>query len=302
MQHPVSALLGETLSEDWAAGCRDGAAARSATRVAWIRDPGLRRAILDVAWHEFDGTRESLLNWLDRLVTEGDDVMRRAAAEAAGLLVNYDFARVHEDLVDGWAGSPKAAVRQAAALTMTLSDMAGDAGPKVRRKLSEWCAGRGNYRHDTAARLYASGLEQPVLAWSMFDLARIAADPMQKRRHTVAGAVKQLYRPERAGWILAELDLWARKAPLRVHAARALLALTGIAEAAAPDGCPDLLQRLGEENVDADHLGRLWLVAFLEPDTAATAAERLAGWISAARKMISGSIPPQNTARLTSVR
>jgi hypothetical protein len=32
--------------------------------------------------------------------------------------------------------------------------------------------------------------------------------------------------------------------------------------------------------VDAAHLGRLWLIAFLEPDTTTTAAERLAGWIS----------------------
>jgi hypothetical protein len=279
LQHPVRELLGDTLGEDWAAGCHAGVAARNPTRVAWIRDPGLRKAILDVAWHDFDGTRKPLLKWLDRLVAEGDDVMRRAAAEAAAFLVNHDFTRVHEDLVDGWARSPKAAVRQAAALTMTLSDMAGDVGPKVRRKLSEWCAGTSNYRRDTAARLYASGLEQTVLAWSMFDLARIAADPMQKRWHTVARAVNQLYRPERAGWILAELDLWTREESLRVHAARALLALTGRVETAAPDGRPDLLQRLGEENVDTGHLGRLWLVAFLEPDTAATAAERLAGWI-----------------------
>jgi hypothetical protein len=279
LQHPVRELLGDTLGEDWAAGCHADVAARNSTRVAWIRDPGLRNAILDVAWHDFDGTRKSLLKWLDRLVEEGDDVMRRAAAEAAGLLVNRDFTRLHEDLIDGWASSPKAAVRQAAALTMTLSDMAGDVGPKVRRKLSEWCAGTSNYRRDTAARLYASGLEQTVLAWSMFDLARIASDPMQKRRHTVARAVNQLYRPERAGWILAELDFWTREESLRVHAARAMLALTGRVEVADPDGRPDLLQRLGEENVDAGHLSRLWLVAFLEPDTAATAAERLAGWI-----------------------
>jgi hypothetical protein len=279
LQHPVRELLGDTLGEDWAAGCHAGVAARNSTRVAWIRDPGLRKAILDVAWHDFDGTRKSLLKWLDRLVAEGDDVMRRAAAEAAGLLVNHDFTRVHEDLVDGWASSPKAAVRQAAALTMTLSDMAGDVGPKVRSKLSEWCAGTSNYRRDTAARLYASGLEQTVLEWSMFDLARIAADLMQKRRHTVARAVNQLYRPERAGWILAELDLWTREESLRVHAARALLAVTGRVETAASDGRPDLLQRLGERNVDAAHLGRLWQVAFLEPETAATAADRLGWWI-----------------------
>ncbi|XVU28248.1 hypothetical protein ACQPZJ_14740 [Actinoplanes sp. CA-054009] len=279
LQDSVEKLLGETLGEDWVAGCHPDVAARNATRVAWIRDPGLRKAILDVAWHEFDGTRRPLLRWLDHLVANGDDVMRRAAAEAAGMLVNHDFARVHEDLVDKWAGSPRAAVRQAAALTMTLSDMAGGVGPKVRRTLSAWCAGDSNYRHDTAARLYASGLEQTNLAWSMFDLARVAADPMQRRRHTVARAVHQLYRPERAGWILAELALWTRVERLRIHVARVLLALIGRTEAAAPDGRPDLLEQLGAEEVDAEHLGRLWLVAFLEPETAGSAAAGLAGWI-----------------------
>ncbi|MEU8819074.1 hypothetical protein [Actinoplanes sp. NPDC048796] len=279
LQDSVGTLLGDTLGEDWRAGRHADAAARNGSRVAWIRDRGLPKAILDVAWHEFDGTRRPLLKWLDHLVADGDDVMRQAAAEAAGMLLNHDFARVHLDLTGKWAASPKPAVRQAAALTMTLVDMAGDVGHQVRRKLSEWCNGNNNYRRDTAARLYASGLEQDLLEWSMFDLARIAEDAIQKRFHTVARAVNQLYRPDRAKWIVDELALWAGVKPLRLHAARALLALTRRVEATASDGRPELLQRLGEKNVDVNQLGHLWLVAFVEPETAAPAAERLASWI-----------------------
>jgi hypothetical protein len=279
LQHPVHELLGKVLEPDWEAGREAGNATLGASRVAWIRDPGLRGAIIDVAWHDFDGTRKSLLHWLNRLVEEGDNVMRRAAAEAAGLLIHYDFNRVHEDLVDGWAKSPRASVRQAAARTMTLSDMAGDVGPMVRAKLSEWCSGGSNYQRDTAARVYASGLEQSVLAWSMFDLARIAGDRLQKRSHAVAEAVNQLYRPERADWILTELVAWARTPLLQLHAARAVLTLAERAEPDSPDGHPDLLARLAEERVNVSDLARLWVAAFLEPSTASQAAHLLARWI-----------------------
>ncbi|WP_328471189.1 hypothetical protein OHA21_06590 [Actinoplanes sp. NBC_00393] len=280
LQHPVPELLGPVLKKDWEAGREAGNAALGGSRIAWIRDAGLRGAIIDVAWHDFDGTRRSLLKWLDRLVSEGDETMRRAAAETAGLLVHYDFERVHEDLVDRWAASPKPDVRQAAAWTMRLSDMAGDVGPKVRAKLSEWCSSRSNYQSDTAARVYASGLEQTVLAWSMYDLARVAGTAYQKRRRVVAEAVNQLYRPDRAGWILAELRVWAKGTPLlQVHAVGAMLALTARVDAEAPDGRPDLLARLAEGSIGIEDLGHLWLVAFFEAGTATTAAMTLARWI-----------------------
>ena len=148
----------------------------------------------------------------------------------------------------------------------------------VRAKLSAWCS-HGNYQRDTAARVYASGLEQSVLAWSMFDLARIAANKMQCGRHAVAEAVNQLYRPERADWILTDLYGWSQAPLVQVHAARALIALARRADPEAPDGRPELLTRLVERRVTMAHLARLWTVAFLEPSTAAEAAHSLARWI-----------------------
>ncbi|BAL87638.1 hypothetical protein AMIS_24180 [Actinoplanes missouriensis 431] len=279
LQYPVTDLLGDALKRDWEEGREAGVATLGASRIAWIRDGGLRGAIIDVAWHEFDGTRRSLLRWLDRLVVEGDEVMQRAAAETAGLLTHYDFARIHEDLVDKWAASPKQEVRQVAAWTMTLSDMAGDVGPMVRKKLSEWCSGSSNYQRDTAARVYASGLQQTVLAWSMYDLARIARNKYQKRRYAVAEAVNQLYSPDRAAWIVAELADWARDPLLQVHAARALLVLAAQVEHGSSDGQPDVLLRLAEGSVELRHLSALWLVAFLDPTTAVEAGRTLARWI-----------------------
>src|SRR4051812_24683897 len=194
--------------------------------------------------------------------------MRRAAAETAMLLVHHDFARIHQDLVDRWAKSQKPVVRQAAAWTMTLCDMVGDMGPRVRAKLSEWCNGSSNYQRDTAARVYASGLEQAVLAWSMRDLARIAGNPFQRRRRVVATAVNQLYRPERAQWLLDELTVWVKAPLLQIHAARALSALVVRPERDAADGRPDLLVRMIEGDVDVEHVGPLWRVAVLETETA----------------------------------
>jgi hypothetical protein len=279
LQHPVHALLGESLRQDWEAGREASSATLGAARTAWLRDEGQRGAIIEVARHEFDGTRKSLLRWLDRLVKDGDVIMRRAAAESAGLLVQHDFDRIYGDLVDVWAGDRRPHVRQAAAWTMAYSDMAAGIGPRVRERLSRWSSGGNSYRQDTAARVYLSGMEQPVLAWSMLDLARIARERLQMRRYLVATAVDQLYRPERAGWILAEMDVWARNSPLQIHAARALLIMAARSEPNASDGRPELLQRLAEGQLELRSFGRLWLVALLEPDTELAAADALARWI-----------------------
>ena len=151
--------------------------------------------------------------------------MSRAAGETAGLLVHHDFDRVHAELIDDWAASPSPRVRQAAAWTETISDLGGQVGHLIRAKLSEWCYGGNNYHRDTAARVYASGLQQRVLEWSMSDLRRIAEDRMQLRSHAVAEGVNQLYQSDRAAWLVTELAHWISSPSVRVHAARAVLAL-----------------------------------------------------------------------------
>lgn len=279
LQHPVQQLLGDQLKRDWLDALEPGTGRTGASRTAKIRDPGLRGAIIDVAWHDFDGTRRSVLNWLDLLVKQDDTIMQRAAAETAGLLADLDFARVHQVLIDRWAKSPRAAVRQAAAWALTYSEKGGNTAPKVRAKLREWCSGEHKYQHDTAARVYASGLEQPFLAWSMLDLARIAADKMQEPRQAIPEAVNQLYRPERARWILDELAGWPAAAPFRVHVVRAVLALTARMEPTSPDGRPDLLQRIVDGQVDIGRLSELWRSAFFDSVHAPEAAATLAAWI-----------------------
>jgi hypothetical protein len=276
--HPVRDLLGERLAEEWDHGQRAGSVVRGASRTATLRDPGLRRAIIDVAWHEFDGTRGALLRWLDRLAEDDDEVMRRAAADTAGILALHDFGRIHADLVDRWSRASRATTRQVAAWTMTIADRAGDVGPMVRAKLSEWCSER-SYQGDTAARVYASGLEQTVLAWSMFDLARIAVAPFQRRRRVVALAVDQLYRPERADWIVAELYEWSLAPHLQVHAARAFVLLAARTGQDVPGERPELLERLVRGGAGSGELGRLWHVAFLEGGSAFAAAVALAAWL-----------------------
>ncbi|GIF38239.1 hypothetical protein [Actinoplanes xinjiangensis] len=276
--HPVRDLLGERLSEEWDEGQKPGSVVRGASRTAVLRDAGLRRAIIDVAWHEFDGTRAALLKWLDRLADDDDEVMRRAAADTAGILVLHDFDRLHAGLVDRWSRSGRASTRQVAAWTMTIADQAGDVGPMVRAKLSEWCSER-SYQGDTAARVYASGLEQTVLAWSMFDLARIAVAPFQRRRRVVAVAISQLYRPDRADWLIAELHEWSKERSLQVHAARAFVLLAARTDQDVPGERPDLLERLLRGGMDREQLGRLWLGAFLDARSAFAAGEALAGWL-----------------------
>ncbi|MEJ3746282.1 hypothetical protein WEI85_23700 [Actinomycetes bacterium KLBMP 9797] len=278
LQHPVQELLGDELKKDWAEG-RDAANAMlGASRVAWIRDGGMRGAILDVAWHDFDSTRKSLLQWLDRLVRKGDEVMKRAAAETAALLAHHDFDRVHAELIDGWAAAPSPRVRQAAAWTEAIADLTGNVGHLVRAKLSQWCSGT-NFTRDTAARLYASGLQQPVLAWSMADLRRIAQDRMQRRSHAVAEAVNQLYGHPRAKSLVAELATWTSDDRARPHAARALVALAARSSPDVGDSRPELLVRLADGEVATADLAVVWRAALIEPDVSTSAWPVLSDWL-----------------------
>ncbi|MEV0607288.1 hypothetical protein AB0I61_13055 [Polymorphospora rubra] len=279
LECPVQDLLGEELRGDWFEGRNPGKSSSGPTRSAWIRDRGLRGAILDVAWHDFDGTRESLLRWLDRLVHEGDTTMVRAAAETAALLAHHDFERMHDKLIDRWAASPRPRIRQAAAWTETVAAMGGHVGHLVREKLGAWCYGTSNYQRDTAARVYASGLRQRQLEWSMSDLRRIAADRLQRQEHAIAEGVNQLYEPDQAGWLVTELAHWTGSSGIRLHAGRAMLVLAAKPAGDAAGERPELLVRLAAGDIDSASMAKVWRVALVEPDLSASAWPILADWL-----------------------
>lgn len=279
LRHAVRDLLGPELLGDWLKSRDIGMSASGSSRSAWIHDGGLRGAILDVAWHDFDSTRPALLKWLNRLVQSGDSVMLRAAAETAALLAHHDFDLVHKALIDDWAASPRRLVRQAAAWADTIADMGGQVGHRVRGKVRDWCHGGSNYRRDAAARAYASGLQQQDVNWSMKDLRRIAADGMQRREYAVAEAINQLYEPERAGWLIAELADWTESPDVRIHAARGLLTLARRSERGPADGDPDLLLRLVRGEVPGWRVAQIWRLALVHPSMAESAWSILATWL-----------------------
>ncbi|MDG4827579.1 hypothetical protein O7635_37535 [Asanoa sp. WMMD1127] len=162
---------------------------------------------------------------------------------------------------------------------MAVSDFGGQVSHLVREKVRSWCYGGNNYRRDAAALVYASGLQQRVLAWSMADLRRIATDPLQRGHYSVAEAVNQLYQPDRAGWLLTELTEWTRSADTRLHAARALVTLAHKPSATSAYGRPELLVRLAGAEADAAQLARLWRIALVEPALSTNAWSAFASWL-----------------------
>ncbi|MFG3707080.1 hypothetical protein ACGF7U_20480 [Micromonospora sp. NPDC047670] len=278
LQHPVSELLGP-LDVDWQEGREAARSHGSSSRSAWLHDGAMRGVIIDEAWHEFDSTRPALLKWLDTLVSDNEEPVQRAAAEVAGLLAHHDFERVCADLVDDWASSPKARVRQAAAWAMVAADMGGQVDHLVRRQVREWAGGRRNYQRDAAARVYASGLQQPDLSWSLADLRRIAEDQMQQHTSTVAEGIYQLYTPHRAHQIIFELAQWSDDRQLQRHAGSALLNLAMRPVDDSPGGPPDLVTRLATNDVDGGDLVRLWRVSLLATELSRHAWFVLGHWL-----------------------
>ncbi|MBQ1052150.1 hypothetical protein KBX50_27300 [Micromonospora sp. C51] len=281
LQYPVSELLGP-LKVDWQEGREATRLRGGSSRSAWLHDGAMRGVIIDEAWHEFDSTRPALLKWLNRLVLEDEEPMQQAAAEAAGLLAHHDFARVCADLIDDWAASPRPRLRQAAAWAMVAADMGGQVGHLVRRQIREWAGGHRNFQRDAAARVYASGLQQPDLSWSLSDLRRIAQDPMQQHMYTVAEGVYQLYAPHRAAQIIVELSQWSEDPQLQLHAGGALLSLATIPVDNSPTGVPELLVRAAAHEVDSGDLVRLWQVALLTASLSRRAWITFEHWLTKA--------------------
>ncbi|MFY1597090.1 hypothetical protein [Micromonospora sp. WMMD737] len=281
LQYPVSELLGP-LDMDWQEGREATRSRGGSSRSAWLHDGAMRGVIIDEAWHEFDSTRPALLKWLDTLVSKDDEPMQRAAAEAAGLLAHHDFARVCADIIDDWAASPKRRLRQAAAWAMVAADMGGQVGHLVRRQVRDWASGHRNFQRDAAARVYASGLQQPDLSWSLADLRRIAQDPMQQHTYTVAEGVHQLYASHRADRIIFELARWSDDRQLQLHAGGALVSLAGIPADNSPVGVPELMVRAASHEVDSHELVRLWQVALLTADLSRRAWNTFEHWLISA--------------------
>ncbi|MFC7710506.1 hypothetical protein [Micromonospora lupini] len=280
LQHPVSELLGP-LDVDWREGQEAVRARGGVSRSAWLRDAALRGAIIDEAWHEFDSTRPAILKWLDTLVAFDEELVRRAAAEVAGLLAHHDFERVCTDLIDGWASSPKPRTRQAAARAIVAADMGGQVHHLVRRKVQEWTGGHRNYQRDAAALVYASGLQQPDLSWSLADLRRIATDRMQQHTSAVAEGIQQLFNhfPDRVDEVVSELARWSDDRQLRRHAGNALLSLTQRTVDDLPNAPFDLMTKLAASQVDADDLARLWRVSLLASRTSRQAWPIFGQWL-----------------------
>ncbi|MFR9777783.1 hypothetical protein ACL02O_17225 [Micromonospora sp. MS34] len=278
LQHPVSELLGP-LDVDWQEGREFNRLHGGSSRSAWLHDGAMRGVIIDEAWHEFDSTRPALLKWLNRLVASDDEPVQRSAAQAAGLLAHHDFERVCADLIDAWAASSRDRVRQAAAWAMVAADMGGQVEHLVRQQIREWAGGHRNYQRDTAARVYASGLQQPDLSWSLADLRRIAEDQMQQHTRMVALGVYQLYAPHRANRIILELTQWSDDQKLQRHAREALLSLAERAADDSPGGPPDLMTRLATHEVDSQDLARLWRLALLTSDSSERAWAMFGQWL-----------------------
>ncbi|QLQ36242.1 hypothetical protein [Micromonospora robiginosa] len=276
LQYPVSELLGP-LDVDWRNGRESVRSQGGVSRSAWLHDGAMRGAIIDEAWHEFDSTRPALLKWLDTLVASDDEAVRHGAAEVAGLLAHHDFDRVCADLIDGWAAAPRPRIREAAARAIVAADMGGYVRHLVRHKVRDWAGGHRNYQRDTAALVYASGLQQPDLSWSLADLRRIAGDRMQQHTWAVAESVYQLYNhsPDQTNQIVLELARWSDDRQLRRHAGNAFLALAENLSSAGPI----LMTKLAANEVDTAALSRLWEVALLATVPARRAWRILGQWL-----------------------
>lgn len=279
LEHSVVDLLGDDLASAWRSDDE-----RPLARV----ERGLPKAMLDVAWHEFDHTRPALVSWLNLLVETDQEVFRKAAVRAAVTLALVDFDEVFQVLVDQWSGSAKPRVQRSAARAIVILSSAKQVNQRVYRTVDSWVWGAANRRRETAAWAYASGLQQGDPRWTLLHLGRIAQDPMQRGRLTVAEGIGQLATPALYGLIVSTLADWIRQdAPERLatrHAAHSLLRIAQIPGTEGWSSTPALLRGLAEAEVSSSDLSVLWYAALLGASTQRQAWSVLLSWLEQAHR------------------
>ncbi|GAB2572206.1 hypothetical protein GCM10027168_01170 [Streptomyces capparidis] len=200
---------------------------------------GLGEAVLEVLWHDHTGARGPLLKWLDELVTRGEEDVRVAAAQAAGLLATFDWSYVEEELLSIWAADrSEHAERRRFAAAWALERAAADPVlvPRTRTLLRAWSRRRDYQACAMAA--YGTGIGALFPAEALGSLERIARS-MGAR--SVRGAVREIYAAGSQVQALEKLATWSSSPHYGLHqdAARCLhqlsmfrgnLAITGLLE------------------------------------------------------------------------
>ncbi|MFF4604981.1 hypothetical protein ACFY12_19890 [Streptomyces sp. NPDC001339] len=171
-----------------------------------VSQRGLGEAVLEVLWHDHSGARRPLLEWLDSLVTRGEEDIRVAAAQTVGLLATFDWTYVQEEPLVRWATDKgEHAARRRFAAAWALERAADDAllAPRVQRLLRNWSRRRDYQACAEAAYGTAIGVLFPAEA--LDNLERIA----QSQRKSVRAAVHEIYAAGSRTQTLERLADWS---------------------------------------------------------------------------------------------
>jgi hypothetical protein len=80
-----------------------------------------QKAVINYVWNELSSLREPLLEWLERLVTQGSARLRVRAAAAVGALARLNFPLLEARILRRWAPSGDPNLRRAAAQVLGVT-------------------------------------------------------------------------------------------------------------------------------------------------------------------------------------
>ncbi|MFE6891063.1 hypothetical protein [Streptomyces sp. NPDC057694] len=106
-----------------------------------FRSPLLGQAVLVHAWNTLDGRRETVLDWLRRLLGHRDLEVRARASVAAGVLSWADHHYAVHRFLTAWAGSTSWPQRQGAATALGVAGSRPESADAVWELLDTWARG-----------------------------------------------------------------------------------------------------------------------------------------------------------------
>ncbi|MFL6140471.1 MAG: hypothetical protein ACJ72N_01200 [Labedaea sp.] len=127
-----------------------------------FNDADRPKRLLFHLWHEYGEAHQAIIGWLRELGEHPMEEVRTRAGVAAGMLSSISFEHLQHAVIEPWAASTNAVLRETAAIALDTANSIPALKDSVQNLVHDWCMSDDEELIATAVRAYGSsvGLDQ----------------------------------------------------------------------------------------------------------------------------------------------
>ncbi|MEV5749775.1 hypothetical protein AB0L00_18300 [Actinoallomurus sp. NPDC052308] len=255
--------------------------------VVRFRDPDFQEKYLRYFWDEYDDARPTLLAWLRRCARHELESVRVRTAVATGVLAAQSFDHVCSLVIEPWARSDDARLRDAAAISLRSAATTKPALlPPIRNMVRTWSLEESPRLRATAARSWRIERDGGGADAALRLLEELSTSDDLHVIDAICDSVSEMWQIEAERVDAAAMLLrWLRN-PARKETARLafLLAAADLVRREGDVTWPALLYLSATDPLRHRQIAALWQDALTAPWLHPAAKEILAEWARTAEK------------------